>query len=258
MMTLEKQVAERGRLILGLDPNPKLMPKKVSILEFSDNVIKACAPHIMGIKIQMAYFEAFDVEGIFAIREIISKAKKAKLWIMIDGKRGDIGSTADSYANKYYFKKSPLSVNAVTINPLMGSDTVFPFINKAEVCNKHVFSLLYTSNPSGDEILGLPEVQEKLIAMHQEHGDVLGAVVGATRPEKIAELREKLPNTWFLCPGVGAQGGDADAALAGAKHHKVIFPVSRGILYASTGDNYAEAAARKAQELYTIVNAPRP
>ena len=189
-------------------------------------------------------------------------AKKLELITIIDGKRNDIGSTAEAYAQAY-LGNGPLGCDAITINPLLGTESITPFVEKCEKNNRGIFVLVRTSNPSALEFQGgKGEISVRIAEKIQEWNITtqspknmfsgVGAVLGATlEPALLEFFREEMPNAWFLCPGVGAQGGDMKAVLDLADDGLgVLIPVSRAVLYASSEGNYASAAREAMLELW--------
>lgn len=251
-------------LVLGIDPNVEKMPAHLSkdikgVEEFCSEVLKACAPLVCGIKIQMAYFEVFGSEGIAVVEKLLQQAKALNLMTMVDGKRNDIGSTAEAYANAYLKPGAPMEADCLTVNPLLGTDGVEPFIRHCEEYGKGIFILTRTSNPSSKEFQGYEDlcvriaekVEEWNITTQSETNMLssVGAVVGATHAQMLKFFREELPHSWILAPGVGAQGGSMEDCLEVRKDGLgLLIPIAREVLYASNGEDYAQAAALKMQE----------
>ena len=263
-------------LMLGLDPKMEKMPNHLKaeairriengdsyvsvwskvFAEFSLEIMMECLPYIMGIKIQMAYFEVLGSHGLLAIEHIIQVAKQQNLIILIDGKRNDIGTTCEAYAEAY-LGDTPAGGDALTVTPFLGSDGILPFVEKCK-SDKGIFVLVKTSNPSASEFQD--DISDALCSKMNEWGDsclgdngfsAVGAVIGATNGAQLMEYRKKLAKTWFLAPGVGAQGGSvADVMKAKVNGLGVIIPVSRSILYASDGQDYAKQASIVAQALW--------
>jgi len=270
-------VQKKSPLLLGLDPAPERLPsplkqaynstkntaEKAEILAaFCEEIMQETADFVAGIKIQTAYFEALGHRGVGAMRHVIATAQQQDLWILIDAKRGDIDVTAQAYAEAY-LGNGPLAGDALTINPLLGSDTVQPFINVAEKNNRGIFVLVKTSNPSASEFQNNIADDIAKAVTHWGESSIdstgfssVGAVIGATRAEEIAHFRSLMPTSWFLCPGIGAQGGDLLATLTAAQKNNtgVLIPISRGILYASNGNDYRAAARISAGKYYKIMS----
>jgi orotidine-5'-phosphate decarboxylase len=249
---------KRSQLVVGLDPVPEQMPVP-DLLEFCCGIVDAVAEHAVAVKPQSAFFEAHGPEGVRAFFDACAYARGAGLLVIADVKRGDIGSTARAYAAAYAF------VDALTVNPYLGRDSLEPFV---EVCRSRgtgLFCLVKTSNPgSGDvqdlELANGGLVWQRVAALVRELGEDLvgerglssvGAVVGATYPAEIAAARELLPRTPFLLPGIGAQGGapaDVRAAFAAGPAGGLV-SASRSVIYASSGADWREAAAAEAERL---------
>ncbi len=263
-------------LCLGLDPHwdriPNFLKEDCSpdeaILKFLIPIIDACEPHIACVKPQIAFFEQFGSVGYNAFEKVCIYAKSKQLPVIVDAKRGDIGSTAEAYAEAFLGKNRPY--DALTVNPYMGEDTLVPFVTKANENGKGIFVLVKTSNPGSGDIQDLP-VGEELVCekiartvarlgtenINKDQYSNIGAVVGATYPEELSFLRRDMPSQIFLIPGYGAQGGEADdlrpVFYEGGKG--ALVNSSRGILFAFEEAGkpeefafYAGEAARKAKE----------
>jgi len=281
---LQKKIDEKQNpTVVGLDPAiesipPQILKKHIkehgetleaaalAVIEFNMNLIDGLADIIPAVKPQSAYYEALGSFGVYALRQTCSYAKSKGLYVIVDGKRGDIGSTAEAYSAAYLgsvkvgnTELMPFDADALTVNAYLGSDGIKPFIETAEQHDKAIFALVRTSNPSAIEL------QDNLVINYDTNedprtsppttlyttvGDLMerlsrktidengytrvGAVVGATYPDEMKFLRKRLKNTFFLVPGYGAQGGTAeDAALAFDKNgHGAIVNSSRGIIAA--------------------------
>lgn len=256
----EAVLSKDSAVVVGLDPNLHRLPRELvatssdedprvvaaqAIREFNAAVIEQVAPYACAVKPQVAYYEAHGAPGIQAFEDTIQMAHDAGLLVISDVKRGDIGSTAQAYAEAHLLAST--AGDAITVNPYLGSDSIQPFLDACTTSGGGLFVLVRTSNPSAREIQDLTadgkpvhEHVARLVAAWGEslRGDrgysSVGAVVGATAPEELAKLRGVLPGTWFLIPGVGAQGGSA-ADVAAAFDEQGLGAVinsSRGILYA--------------------------
>lgn len=253
-------------LMLGLDPNWEKLPahlkqkndcemtQSVVFQKFCELMIDACEDNICGVKIQMAYFEVLGAAGIMAVQNLITYAANKGLVVLIDAKRGDIGSTCAAYA-KAYLGNGPLGADSVTVNPFLGADGLDPFY--AYGPEKGAFVLVKTSNPSGSQYQA--SIYEQIAkdvesaGKRSENGwSHLGAVVGATNGEAIAQARSLMPSTWILAPGVGTQGGKIEDVLAIRDEDGlgVLIPVSRSVLYASSDENYLKAAQSEIENLW--------
>ncbi len=253
---LAAAVLDKGsRVCVGLDPNLQRLPQFLledhtppqAIERFCCAIIDAVAEHCAAVKPQAAYFEALQQEASPTLWAVMRYARQAGLLVILDAKRNDIGATAEAYAEAYLSADSP--VDAITVNPYLGSDGVIPFVKSAAAQARGLFVLTKTSNPSSGELQDLrlsdsgKLVYEQMADLVASWGDELvgeygysavGAVVGATYPEQLAELRTRLPQTPFLVPGYGAQGATAQdvAAAFDERGLGAIVNSSRGIIFA--------------------------
>lgn len=248
----------RSLLCAGLDPDPEKLPGHLSrtvegVEEFLNHIIKAVAPHAVAYKPNLAFFGSLGTDGLELLKRVIRTAKEYHP-VILDAKFGDIGNTAVRYASYTY---DTLGADAVTINPYLGSDSISPFLERKE---GFAFVLGITSNPGAADIQkqilsGGNRLFENLAAQldSQFPGENWGWVAGATQVEEMSALRAACPHRWFLIPGVGEQGGAVREAVEASQSPQgeplAIINVSRAVLYASHGKNYAEAAARAAQQL---------
>lgn len=255
------QAASGSRLCVGLDPDPARLPAPFRGLEaaeaaaaFCRAIIEATAEVACAFKPNLAFFEALGAEGWRAFEEVVAAVPEGRL-VIADAKRGDIGSTAARYAEAFFGR---LGCDAVTVSPYLGRDALMPFLAYEGRC---AFSLVLTSNPGASDLQELEAGGAPLYrhaarlaaeAARGQPGEV-GFVVGATRPERLAELRTAYPEVPFLVPGVGTQGGDAAAVAAAADAGPLLVNSSRGVLYASAGADFAEAARREAARLRGIL-----
>ncbi len=243
-------------LCIGLDPDPELMPEGVSVLDFNLAIIEATYDLVCAYKPNLAFYEAMGVEGLRALAATVASMPDT-IPVIGDAKRGDIGNTARAYAAALF---EGFGFDAVTVNPYLGGDSLGPFI---EYEDKWVFVLCRTSNPGSadlqDLLVGkkhLFEVVAKKALEWNEYGNI-GLVVGATYPDDLKRVRKICPDMPILIPGVGAQGGDLAAAVRNgvdANKEKAIINSSRGIIYASKGKDFAEAARRAAIETRDEIN----
>lgn len=252
-------------LLLGIDPNFDLMPEHIpqtpeGLFLFCKNIIDACESKVCGIKIQIAYFEILGAKGILIAEQLLLYAREKGLISIVDGKRNDIGTTAEAYA-KAYLEEGPLATDALTVNAYLGDDGILPFVKRCEDNGRGIFILVRTSNPSAAEIQDQKEVsiiiaekvEEWNISTQSEKNQLsaVGAVVGATNPDALKFFREEMPHAWILAPGVGAQGGEMKDVLAIRKDGLgLLIPVSRAVLYASNGKDYAEKAREAIEALW--------
>lgn len=208
----------RPPLVLGVDPRPELHGREPlsHLRRYALEVFEALAPKLAAVKFQLAFFEALGPEGFGLLCELASAARVMGLPVIFDGKRGDIGSTAEAYARAYLLR---FPGSALTVNPYLGLDTLTPFFQAARESQGAVFVLVKTSNPGSgflQDLLveGRPLYLRLVEALAREgegyregEWSRVGMVVGATYPEVVLTVREKAPHAPFLLPGVGAQGG---------------------------------------------------
>lgn len=247
--TLEARVRQVDTLLcIGLDPHPDDLPAPTAAAarDFCLRLIEACAGVAAAFKPNSAFFEVFGPAGISALHEVI-EAVPRNIPVILDAKRGDIASSAAAYAQAAY---DTLGAQAVTVNPLLGRDSLDPFLTQPE---RGVFLLCKTSNPGAtdfqDMIVNPLEnltLYESIARLAQEWNihDNLGLVVGATHPDALERVRVMAPDLWILAPGVGAQGGDLQQALqAGLRPDGMgmLIPVSRAISRAKDPRAAAEA-----------------
>lgn len=253
-------------LCIGLDPDPRRMPAGLpadadTIYTFCMAIAEATADLSCAFKPNIAFFEALGPAGLGALRRLIADMP-GDLPVIVDAKRGDIGSTATAYAEAVF---EQLGADAVTLSPYLGGDALAPFLRYAD---KGCIILCKTSNPgSGDlQDLQLASGEPLYMAVARKAqrewnaNQNVGLVVGATYPGVLAEVRALCPDLPLLVPGVGAQGGDLEAAVrAAADRHGegVLINASRSVLYASSGPDFAAAARAEAQRLRDQINAAR-
>ncbi|QWD60341.1 orotidine-5'-phosphate decarboxylase [Polynucleobacter sp. MWH-UH35A] len=253
---LQSAWASQGSMLcVGFDPDPKRLPlslqgKPEAIYEFCREIADATADLVCAFKPQFAYFASQRAEA--QLEKLIKhlKDKYPHIPVILDSKRGDIGSTADHYALEAFDR---YGADAVTVNPYMGFDTIEPYLKHA---GKGVIVLCRTSNPGGSDLQFLNVAPNgeplylhvaKLAAQQWNRTGQISLVVGATFPEEIAKVRAIVGEMPLLIPGIGAQGGDIDATvsagkIAGKPGTGMIINSSRAILYASSGADFAQAA----------------
>jgi orotidine-5'-phosphate decarboxylase len=259
-------------LCVGLDPEPARFPGDLKgdatrILDFCRAIVDATADLVIAFKPQIAYFAAHRAEA--ALEQLVAHMRRVapQVPVILDAKRGDIGSTAEQYAIEAFER---YGADAVTLSPFMGFDSVQPYLKRE---GKGAFLLCRTSNPGGDDLQnqrlaglpGEPLLYEHVARLAQGPWNIngqLGLVVGATYPAEIARVRALAPTLPLLIPGVGAQGGDALATVrAGwkAEGGRTVAPIvvnsSRAILYASAGDDFATAARAEARRTRQMLQA---
>ena len=243
-------------LCIGLDPDPELMPHGVSVLDFNQAIIEATYDLVCAYKPNLAFYEAMGVEGLRALAATVACIPDTVL-VIGDAKRGDIGNTVKAYAKALF---EGYGFDAVTVNPYLGGDSLEPFI---EYEDKGVLILCRTSNPGSADLQDLKigkqplyEVVARKALEWNKYGNI-GLVVGATYPEDIRRVRRICPDMLILIPGVGKQGGDLAAAVRNgvdSNKEKAIVNSSRGIIYASKGKDFAEAARAAAIEMRDEIN----
>lgn len=300
---LIEKIKETGNpTVMGLDPRFELLPECVTnkypktlegvaeaIIEYNKALIDATYDIIPAIKPQIAFYEMFGIPGMKAFEETCKYAKEKGMIIIADIKRGDIGSTAAGYSNAYLGKtkigdieQSIFDVDFVTVNPYMGTDCVKPFIEDCKKYNKGLFVLVKTSNPSSGELQDIKlesgeEVYTNVAKLVEKWGEELigeynyssiAAVVGATYPKQLEDIRKTAPHTFFLIPGYGAQGGKPEDIALGFDDNGLggIVNASRSLMCAYKSDrwknefeekDYAKAtraeALRMKEELNSVI-----
>ncbi|MDP4120754.1 MAG: orotidine-5'-phosphate decarboxylase [Bacillota bacterium] len=299
---IEKIVALQNPTVAGLDPTLDYIPSHIkeaaflkhgktlkgaatAIFEYNKGLIDALCDIVPAVKPQCAYYEMYGYEGVFALYKTIEYAKSKGLFVITDGKRNDIGSTMEAYAKAHLGltdidgeSLEAFGADALTVNGYLGTDGIAPLLSICKERDKGIFVLVKTSNPSSGEL------QNKTLStgntVYSEMGNMcenwgadtigqygfsaVGAVIGATYPEEQKEMRAKLPHTFFLVPGYGAQGGTAKDIVHAFNVHGIgaIVNSSRAILCAWKKENcapedYAAAARREAirmkEELSSII-----
>jgi orotidine-5'-phosphate decarboxylase len=265
----------RSMLCVGLDPEPAKFPASLKgdahkIYDFCASIVDATADLVSSFKPQIAYFAAHRAED--QLERLMTHMRRVapQVPIILDAKRGDIGSTAEQYAKEAFER---YGADAVTLSPFMGWDSVAPYLKYP---GKGAFLLCRTSNPGGDDLQnqrlasveGQPLLYEHVARLAQGPWNLngqLGLVVGATYPAEIERVRQIAPTVPLLIPGVGAQGGDAVATVKagwrpkadGSSAGPIIVNSSRAILYASSEGDYAQAARRVAQQTRDLLEAAK-
>jgi orotidine-5'-phosphate decarboxylase len=281
---------KRSVVVVGLDPTldrfpPSVQPKAPqpeavsrALADFCRGIIDATKAAAVAVKAQIAFFERWGPPGLEALAEVARCAKENRLLVILDAKRGDIGSTAEAYASAY-LDDSGLGpwVDAITVNPYLGADSLEPFLRRARDRGKGIFVLVRTSNPSAAQLQERPLAEgmplyEAVAELVRQWGEEaveaggysnVGAVVGATAPEQLRRVREILPYHWLLLPGYGAQGAGPLDVVAGFDKNGagVLVNASRSIIYAwenrqdvdPDGEGYAEAAQQAAEEMRSAI-----
>ncbi len=299
---LVKKIKEKNNpSVAGLDPVVDYVPEYIrekaykeygktlkgaceAIWEFNKGLIDALYDVVPAIKPQSAFYEMYGLEGEAILHKTIGYAKEKGLYIILDVKRNDIGSTAQAYSSAYLGKVniggeeiSPCDVDCVTVNPYLGTDGIAPFVDDCKKYDKAIFALVKTSNPSSGELQDLLNEDKHFYervaeCVNKWNADTIGesgygavgAVVGATYPEQAEVLRKLMPQSYFLVPGYGAQGGKAKDVAKSFNQDGLgaIVNSSRGIMCAyKKGDwkeeQFAEAARAEAirmkEELNSII-----
>jgi orotidine-5'-phosphate decarboxylase len=257
----------QSMLCVGIDPDPGKLPDHMrpaagsatevvseAIANFGMALIDATAPYACAFKPQIAYFHAARAEG--ALEKIMAHARRnfPDIPLILDAKRGDIGATAEQYAKEAFER---YQADAVTLSPFMGFDSIEPYLRYGD---KGAIVLCRTSNPGGDDFqnLDLSSPDEKLFERiarlahsHWNKDEQISLVVGATYPAELARVRSIAPNIPLLVPGIGAQGGDIKATVTAGRDASgfgMMINSSRAIIYASAGNDFAQAAAHVAKQ----------
>ena len=256
-------------LCVGLDPEPSKFPgtmrgEPARIFDFCARIVDATKDLVIAFKPQIAYFAAHRAEDQLELLMAHIRRVAPEVPVILDAKRGDIGSTAEQYAREAFER---YQADAVTVSPFMGFDSIEPYLRYP---GKGVIVLCRTSNPGGSDwqfqrladVEGQPRLFEHLARLAQtdwNRNGQLGLVVGATFPAEIERVRQLAPTLPLLIPGVGAQGGDAVATVkAGWRPDApIVVNSSRAVLYASAGDDFATAARRVAMETRDLLNSAR-
>jgi orotidine-5'-phosphate decarboxylase len=253
---LEVQTRQNSLLCIGLDVDLEKLPSHIKssanpVLEFNRQIIEATSDLVCAYKPNLAFYEAMGTNGMTALHETLKVIPKTVLTIG-DGKRGDIGNTAERYAKSLF---DDFGFDSVTVNPYMGFDSVEPFLRNPE---KGIFLLALTSNPGSKDFqrfkIGSKPLYEKVIrtAKKWNTNRNIGFVVGATHPKELQVVRKIVSDVPILIPGIGKQGGDLKSSLHYGcnKNGKLaIVNASRSIIYASSGKDFAEAARTEALHL---------
>ena len=296
---IEKIVEKQNPTVAGLDPKLSYIPDFIkeeafakygktlegaaeAILVYNKALIDALCDIVPAVKPQAAYYEMYGWQGVRALTETIAYAKSKGMFVITDGKRNDIGTTMEAYATAHLgvtdvdgTEATAFGADALTVNGYLGADGIVPVINVSKKMDTGMFVLVKTSNPSSGELQNLELEGSETIYLHmgnlcEEWGKELmgkygysgvGAVVGATYPQQLTELRKELTHTFFLAPGYGAQGGTAKD-IAGAFDSNglgAIVNSSRGIMCAwqkedgCKPEDFAAAARREAEKMKKLL-----
>lgn len=256
---VEQIKTKRSVLCVGLDTDVQKLPKHLlnledPVFEFNKAIIDATAPYAVALKPNLAFYEALGLSGWMSLDKTMKYVQThyPELFTIADAKRGDIGNTSRMYAEAFLNK---MGFDSVTVAPYMGKDSVEPFLIGE---GKWAIVLGHTSNPGALDFQNLTLtngglLHEEVLAKVATWGtdENIMFVIGATRAEEFARIRKIIPNHFLLVPGVGAQGGDLEGVLQNGLTDDagLLINSSRGIIYASNGEDFAQAAAREAEIL---------
>jgi len=255
-----KNIKEKNNSILcvGLDSDinkiPKILGNNIdSLLEFNKKIIEATKDLVSAYKINFAFYEQYGVDG-FRILKNTFELIPEEIFTIADAKRADIGNSSKAYAKSVF---EYFNADSITVHPYMGYDSVQPFL---EFENKFVFLLALTSNIGSKDFQFLKinnntlynEVIKK--SVNWSNPDNLGYVVGATHPDELKEIRNIIPNRLILIPGIGTQGGNTQLTIEANNKAPAIINVSRGIIYSSTDNDFAEKSREKAMHYRDLFN----
>ncbi len=262
-------------VVVGLDPRWEQLPaalqnesspnptqRATAYESFCKQVIDVVASLVPAVKPQAAFFEECGPAGMTVLKEVMDYARQQGLLVILDGKRNDIGSTAAAYARGYLGRDSasPWQADALTISPYLGADSLEPFVDVATQRDAGLFVLVKTSNPGSgmlqDQVVDSEPLYRQVASFVQQQCEatigqcgygVVGSVVGATYPEQLVELRRAMPQSWFLVPGFGSQGGTAQDVAGGfdGRGLGAIVNNSRGIIFAHRRDEYKDRFGEK-------------
>ena len=279
---INKIKSKKTPLVVGLDPRANRLPNDFGVRDdspraaianayesFCCEIIDVVSPLVPAVKPQAAFFENLGPAGMQALWNVVRHAQSKDLLVIMDAKRGDIGSTAQAYASAFLgnTEDSAWGCDCLTVNPYLGDDSLEPFVDRCQSTQSGIFVLVRTSNPGGRMLQELVAEQQKIYSIVADHVQKLafdtkgengygsvGAVIGATNPEQLAILRQRMPNSIFLVPGIGAQGGTA-ADVASAFDDNGLGAVinsSRAIIFAFDNEEFSSNASwQTAVELAT-------
>lgn len=280
---LHERISEvNSRVCLGIDPRPSMHssthPARFSedpagaakaVTQYFRDIIEATQDHVACYKPQSAFFEVMGIPGLISLAQLIADIKSLNIPVILDAKRGDIGSTAEAYASAY-LGEAVFGCDALTVNPYLGMDSLEPFIYAAQEHQKGIFVLVKTSNAGSADFQNIETTESMYVYDHiayklaelgrdmksSDGYSPIGAVVGATHWQEIEHLRDVMPNSIFLVPGYGAQGGSAAdvAAAFDAKGMGAVVNSSRGLTYLSQEDNYAEQSRQATIVMKDAIN----
>lgn len=228
---------------VGIDPTPGLLTAwglddtAEGARNFAITMLEAAADSVKLVKPQVAYFERFGAKGYAVLSDVICEAKQLGLLVLADAKRGDIGTTIDAYAGAWLGNDAPMQVDAITVTPYLGFASLIPLLERAHDAGAYVFVVARSSNPEGTSLQehGSPklwhQILEDIAAWEQDHGSkTVGAVVGATVPSDLKYALERLPEAYFLAPGIGQQGATlVDVTSLTDDRNRIIVSSSRAL-----------------------------
>lgn len=279
---LHKRILElNSRVCLGIDPRPQLHPSThpeqfsgdtaqlaKAVVHYFREIIEASQDLVACYKPQSAFFEAMGIPGLVALAQLMADIKSLGIPVILDAKRGDIGSTATAYAEAY-LGNTVFSADALTVNPYLGMDALEPFIHAAHSNDRGLFVLVKTSNEGADDFQGLETLENMYVfdhvayhlassnrALTQGSYGPVGAVVGATHPEELEHLREVMPQSIFLLPGYGAQGASAEDIVTAFDPDGLgaIVSSSRALTYFPEADTTAARARQATLQMRDAIN----
>lgn len=274
--------AVNSRVCLGIDPRPALHPSThpdahgsdpaqvaLAVTSYFREIMEATQDIVACYKPQSAFFEAMGIPGLISLAQLIADAKSLDIPLILDAKRGDIGSTAEAYAETY-LAHGVFGADALTVNPYLGMDTLQPFIEAARENERGIFVLVKTSNPGSGDFQNLETTESMYVYDHVayrlaelgrelkgSHGyGPVGAVVGATYWQELEHLRDIMPHAVLLVPGYGAQGGGASDVVPAFDDNGLgaIVSSSRGLTYITEGDDYAQLARAATLSMRDAIN----
>ncbi len=281
---LHKRIRQvNSRVCLGIDPRPHAHPATKperfgddpaqiakALVHYFQTIIASTVDVVACYKLQSAFFEALGIPGLIALAQLIANIKDKNIPVILDAKRGDIASTAEAYA-RAYLADSVFSVDALTVNPFLGFDSLIPFIEQAVKAKRGLFVLVKTSNEGSKDLQELELTDnskvfeclaDSLSILSEKYLDAnsyspIGVVVGATYPEQLSALRHAMPHSIFLVPGYGVQGGEAKDVIGAFDKDGLgaVINASRGLTYLTQEDDYAEQARLAAIKMRDAINA---
>jgi orotidine-5'-phosphate decarboxylase len=286
-MTFSERLTARitktnSRICLGIDPRPVNHPfthpdtndndpAKISkaVVTYFRNIIQETQDIVACYKPQSAFFEAMGIPGLIALAQLIADIKSLEIPVILDAKRGDVGATAEAYAEAY-LGGGVFSSDALTVSPYLGMDSLEPFITAAQKNNRGLFVLVKTSNPGSADFQDLEtregiylfdevayRLQDRSKSLVGKDGfSSVGVVVGATHPEQLESLRDVLPNSIFLVPGYGSQGATADDVVGAFDEDALgaIVNSSRALTYTTQESSYADQSRKAALAMRDAIN----